>query len=271
MLSLQKDYLVPALLVDTHVHLDDDRLRGELAAVVQRALDAGVYRMICIATTALSARNGMVYAQQFESVYASVGIHPNSAVEAQPDDWQAVVDMVKSPKVVALGETGLDRHWDTTPFAMQQDYFARHLALSRQTRLPVVIHCREAEADMLPMLDADFEQHGPIRGVMHSFSGDQAFARRCLRVGLYLSMAGGVTYKKVAGLKAVLDVIPDDRLLVETDAPYLTPEPLRGKVKKNEPAYVVHTAEYVAKMREQSLDQLATFTTANAIQLFRLG
>ena len=171
----------------------------------------------------------------------------------------------------ALGETGLDRHWDTTPFDMQQDYFARHLALSRQTGLPVVIHCREAEADMLPMLEAEFERHGPLCGVMHSFSGDAAFAKRCLRVGLYLSMAGGVTYKKVAGLKAVLDVIPDDRILVETDAPYLTPEPLRGKVKKNEPAYVVHTTEYVAKMRGLTLEQFAELTTANAIQLFRLG
>ena len=259
------------LLIDTHVHLDDDRLRGELPAVVQRALDAGVHRMICIATTVESARHGMDYAQQFESVYASVGIHPNSAVEAQPGDWDAVVSMVNQPKVVALGETGLDRHWDTTPFAMQQDYFARHLALSRQTGLAVVIHCREAEADMLPMLEADFEQHGPLGGVMHSFSGDAAFAKRCLRVGLYLSMAGGVTYKKVAGLTAVLEVIPDDRLLVETDAPYLTPEPLRGKVKKNEPAYVVHTAEYVAKMRGVTLEQLAEQTTANACRLFGLG
>ena len=129
-----------ASLIDTHVHLDDDRLRGELAAVVQRAIDAGVARMICIATTAESARKSVEYAQQFEPVYASVGIHPNSAVEAGPGDWQAIVDMVTSPKVVALGETGLDRHWDTTPFAMQQDYFARHLALSRQTGLPVVIH-----------------------------------------------------------------------------------------------------------------------------------
>lgn len=259
------------MLIDTHVHLDDDRLRGEVAEVVQRAETAGVRRMVCIATTAESAKRCVEFAGRFAGVYASVGIHPNNAIEAQPGDWELVAGMVQSPKVVALGETGLDRHWDTTPFAMQQDYFARHLALSRQTGLPVVIHCREAEADMLPMLEADFEQHGPLRGVMHSFSGDQAFAKRCLRVGLYLSLAGGVTYKKVAGLKAVLDVIPDDRILVETDAPYLTPEPLRGKVKKNEPAYVVHTATYVAEMRGQSLEQFAEQTTANANQLFRLG
>lgn len=257
-------------LIDTHVHLDDDRLRGEVEAVVQRAVEAGVKRMVCIATTAESARRCVEYAEQFNSVFASVGIHPNNAKEAQAGDWERVVSLVKKPKVVALGETGLDRYWDTTPFDMQQDYFARHLALSRQTGLPVVIHCREAEADILPMLEADFKQHGPIRGVMHSFSGDQVFAKNCLRFGLYLSFSGSVTYKKVTGLRAILDVVPDDRILVETDAPYLTPDPMRGKVKKNEPAYVVHTAAYLAGMRSMGLEPFGELTTANACHLFDL-
>lgn len=269
-LTVQQELVVAANLIDTHVHLDDDRLRGEVAAVVQRSLEAGVYRMICIATTLESARNGVAYAERFEPVYASVGIHPNSANEAQPGDWEAVVGMVKSLKVVALGETGLDRHWDFTPFAMQQDYFARHLALSRQTGLPVVIHCREAEADMLPMLEADFAQHGPIRGVMHSFSGDQAFAEHCLRLGLYLSFAGMVTYKNAATLRAVATTVPSDRLLVETDAPYLTPEPLRGKVKKNEPAHVVQTAMCLATARNVGLEEFARQSTENACRLFGL-
>ena len=258
-------------LIDTHVHLDDDRLRGELAAVVQRAIDAGVTRMICIATTADSARQGVAYAQQLESVYASVGIHPNSAKEARPGDWEAIVEMVKSPKVVALGETGLDRHWDTTPFAMQQDYFARHLALSRQTGLPVVIHCREAEADMLPMLAADCAAHGPIKGVMHSFCGDQAFAESCLQMGLYLSFSGMVTYKNSAALRSLAARVPAERILVETDAPYLTPEPLRGKVKKNEPCHVVQTAMCLAVAREVSLEELARQTTSNACKLFGMS
>lgn len=257
-------------LMDTHVHLDDDRLRGEVDAVVQRAEDAGVKRMVCIATTAASAQRGIEYAEQFSSVYASVGIHPNNAAEALEGDWEKVLEMVTMPKVVALGETGLDRHWDTTPFDMQQDYFARHLVLSRQTGLPVVIHCREAEADILPMLEADFVQFGPVRGVMHSFSGDQVFAKECLRLGLYLSFSGMVTYKKVSGLRAVLDVVPDDRILVETDAPYLTPDPMRGKVKKNEPAYVAHTAAYLAGMRGMGLEPFGQLTTANACKLFHL-
>ena len=258
-------------LVDTHVHLGDDRLRGELVTVVQRAIDAGVTRMICIATNAVSARHGVAYGQQFDSVYASVGIHPNSAHEAQPGDWQSIIDLAKSPKVVALGETGLDRHWDTTPFALQQDYFARHLALSRQTGLPVVIHCREAEADMLPMLAADYAAHGPIKGVMHSFCGDQAFAESCLQMGLYLSFSGMVTYKNSAALRSLAATVPSDRILVETDAPYLTPEPVRGKVKKNEPCHVVQTAMCLAVAREVSLEELAKQTTSNACRLFGLA
>jgi TatD DNase family protein len=257
-------------LIDTHGHLDDDRLRGEVAAVVDRAVEAGVRQMICIATTAESAGRCVAMAQQFEAVYASAGIHPNHGKEAGPDDWNTVVSLVKQPKVVALGETGLDRHWDFTPFDVQQDYFARHLALSRQVGLPVVIHCREAEADMLPMLEADFAQHGPLKGVMHSFSGDQAFADACLRLGLHLSFAGMVTYKNAAALRQVASQVPPDRLLVETDAPYLTPEPLRGKVKKNEPAHVVQTARCVAEARGVSLEELASITTTNARRLFGL-
>ncbi|MFO0814461.1 MAG: TatD family hydrolase [Gemmatales bacterium] len=256
------------MLIDTHVHLDDDKLRGEVDAVVARAQTAGVGQMVCIATTADSSDRCVALAQRFDSVFASVGIHPNSGAEAKPGDWERVLALVKSPKVVALGETGLDCHWDFTPFTMQQDYFARHLTLSRQTGLPVVIHCREAEPDMLAMLEADFAQHGPLRGVMHSFSGDQTFADACLRMGLYLSFAGMVTYKNAQNLRDVAAQVPSDRLLVETDAPYLTPEPLRGKVKKNEPVHVVHTAERLAVVRGVGFQELAEQTTANAKRLF---
>jgi TatD DNase family protein len=256
------------MLIDTHVHLDDDRLRGEVSAVVDRAAQAGVQRMICIATDAASAIRGVEYAQRFEAVFASVGIHPNYGHEVKAGDWERILELVQQPRVVAIGETGLDRHWDYTPFPVQQDYFRKHLSLSRQSALPLVIHCREAEADMLPMLQADFDAHGPLRGVMHSFSGDQAFATACLKLGLYLSFAGMVTYKNAAALREVAASVPADRILVETDAPYLTPEPLRGKIKKNEPAYVVHTAERVATVRGEGIAAFAQQTTANAKRLF---
>src|SRR5207302_9086093 len=141
-------------------------------------------------------------------------------------------------------ETGLDRHWHDTPFSQQEDFFARHLALARVRRLPVVIHCREAETDVVRMLRADYDRHGPIRGVMHSFTGDFATAEACLAMGLYISFAGMVTYKNAQNLRDVAARVPLDRLLVETDSPYLAPVPLRGK--RNEPSYVVHTAACLA-------------------------
>jgi TatD DNase family protein len=253
-------------LIDTHAHLDDERFRPDFEAVIARAHAAGVGEQICIATSTPSAKQCLDLATRHPSVFASVGIHPNHA--AQPGDWNDILSLVNAPKVVALGETGLDRHWDYTPFPLQQDYFTRHLALSRSTGLPLVIHCREAEADMLPMLRSDFDRHGPLNGVMHSFSGDQAFADACVEMGLYISFAGMLTYKNAAALRAVAAHVRPDRILVETDAPYLTPEPLRGKTKRNEPAHVIHTAAALAQARGATLDHVARLTTDNARRLF---
>jgi TatD DNase family protein len=257
-------------LIDTHAHLDDDRFEPDLATVLDRAKLAGVLTQICIATTLPSSRRCLQLAAEHDSLYASVGIHPNNAAQTKPADWDDIRSLIHAEKVVALGETGLDHHWDFTPFPVQQDYFARHLALSRETGLPVVIHCREAENDMLTMLRSDFLSHGPLRGVMHSFTGNQTFAEACLEMGLHLSFAGMLTYKNAAELRSVAARVPSDRILVETDSPYLTPEPLRGKVKRNEPANVVHTATTLAQVRGQSLDQLADHTTANARELFKI-
>jgi TatD DNase family protein len=169
---------------------------------------------------------------------------------------------------VALGETGLDRHWDYTPFPQQEDYFARHLALARQLGLPVVIHCREAEADVMRMLREDFEKHGPVRAVMHSFTGDSATAEACLAMGLHISFAGMVTYKNAQALRDVAKTVPLDRLLVETDSPYLAPVPLRGK--RNEPANVVHTAACLAAVKGIEPNAIAEHTTRNAHLLIGL-
>ncbi len=168
--------------------------------------------------------------------------------------------------MVALGETGLDRYWDYTPFAQQEDYFARHLELARRLQLPVIIHCREAEADIVRMLREDFDRHGLLSGVMHSFTGDAATAHACTEMGLYISFAGMVTYKNAQALREVARTIPADRLLVETDCPYLAPVPRRGQ--RNEPAFVVHTAECLARERSEELSALAAETTRNARKLF---
>jgi TatD DNase family protein len=174
--------------------------------------------------------------------------------------------MAAHPRVVALGETGLDRHWDYTPFDAQEGNFARHLELSRHAGLPLIIHSRDCDDDMVRMLRDDFDRRGPLNGVMHSFSGGPAFATASLEMGRFVSFAGMLTYKNAADLRAVAAMIPADRLLVETDCPYLAPVPVRGQ--RNEPAHVVHTARCLAEVRGVALEVIAEQTTANARRLF---
>jgi TatD DNase family protein len=256
-------------LIDTHAHLDDEQFAADLPAVLERARAAGVGRVVAIATTADSSRACLALAGRHPGLAASVGIHPNHAAQAAAGDWDAVAALAADPRVVAVGETGLDRHWDYTPFATQEDYFARHLELGRATGKPVVIHCREADADVLRMLRDAFDRHGPVRGVMHSFVGDAAMARECLGMGLYLSFTGMLTYKNAAALREVAATVPLDRVMVETDCPYLSPVPLRGK--RNEPANVVHTAVCLAGLHGLTPEAMAERTTANARALFGLS
>ncbi|HUT11833.1 MAG TPA: TatD family hydrolase [Thermoguttaceae bacterium] len=256
--------------IDTHVHLDQEEFDADRDDVVDRFRRAGGEAMLSVGISAASSRATLELAETHPEIFAAVGIQPNCAAEAAPDDWDRIVAMVDHPRVVALGETGLDRHWDFTPLDVQRDYFDRHLRLARRHDLPVVIHCREAEAEVLAML-REAVGRGPLRGVLHAFSGDAAFAAQCLELGLDVSFAGMVTYrnKKFQPLRQVAASIPDDRLLIETDSPYLVPHPLRGKQRRNEPAWVVHTAECLAELRGVTLEELSAQTTANARRLFR--
>src|SRR5205823_2362544 len=213
-------------LIDTHAHLDDERFAADRSAVIERAAAAGVSRVVVVATDAATSRVCVDLAAQYAPLFATVGIQPNHVAEAGPTDWDDVVRLVSAAKVVALGETGLDRYWDRAPFPQQEDYFARHLDLARQLGRGVVIHCREAEADVVRMLRDDFDRHGPVRGGMHSFTGDPATARACLDMGLYISFAGMLTYKNAQNLRDVAAQMPPDRVLVETDSPYLAPVPV---------------------------------------------
>lgn len=259
-------------LIDTHAHLDDDRLRADRSGVLSRARAAGLVHIVSVATDLASSRACLALAREEALVAATAGIHPNHVAASSPTDWDDVVALVTSAAgsgaVVGIGETGLDRHWDDTPFPRQEEYFARHLELARLSRLPVVIHCREAEPDVLRMLRDEFDRHGPLRGVLHSFTGSAAMRDDCVRMGLHLSFAGMVTYKNAAGLREVAKAVPDDRLLVETDSPYLAPVPVRGK--PNEPAYVAHTAACLAGVRGVTLAELADQTTRNARRVFGL-
>jgi TatD DNase family protein len=254
--------------IDTHAHLDDEKFQGDLPAVLERAQAAGVVRVVVIATTGPSSQSCVELAAKHHLLRATVGIQPNNVAQAAPGDWDRVVALAGRPEVVGLGETGLDRYWDYTPFAQQEDYFARHLELARKLQRPVVIHCRQAEADTARMLRADFERHGPVRGVMHSFTGDLPTAQACMEMGLSISFAGMVTYKNAQDLRAVAAKVPLERLLIETDSPYLAPVPVRGK--RDEPAFVVHTARCLADVLGVPLEIVADATTRNARALFGL-
>jgi TatD DNase family protein len=256
-------------LFDTHAHLDQPEFDDDRAEVVARAKEAGVANILSIGISADTSQVCADLAVEFDGVHAAVGMQPNYLAEARPDDWDRIVAMVDLPGVVAIGETGLDRYWDFTPFDLQQDYFDRHIRLSQERGLPFIVHMRDCDEDILVML-REARQRGPLDGVMHSFTGGQAMADECLVMGLYISFAGMVTYKKSAELRAIAATVPEDRLLVETDSPYLSPEPMR-KIKRNEPGHVLHTAACLAEVRGVTLEQLAAVTTRNAKRLFRVS
>ena len=252
--------------IDTHAHLADKSLANQLDDVLARAKRAGVSQVICVAVDAKTSTEAIAIAESKNGVWASVGIHPNYAHQSAPDDWCKIVEMTNHPRVCALGETGLDRHWDDCPFEIQQSNFASHWQLSCETKLPLIIHMRDCEPEMLEALGQQARK-GPVRGVMHSFSGTTETAQQCLEFGLFISFAGMLTYKKSEELRKTAKTIPLDRLLVETDCPYLTPEPNRSK-RPNEPAFVVHTAKCLAETVGISAKELAEITTENAKRLF---
>jgi TatD DNase family protein len=253
-------------LIDTHAHINQKEFNADRDQVIARAHAAGVEAIIAVGVTAVTSEVVCNLARFNPGVYAAVGIQPNYTAEAELGDWNRILALVRHPRVVAIGETGLDRFWQDSPFELQQDYFDRHLRLAQDLDMPFIVHMRDCEADILEML-REAHRRGPLRGVMHSFTGTQETAAECVAMGLYISFAGMVTYKKSETLRQVARSIPDDRILVETDSPYLSPEPFRGK--RNEPANVVHTATCLAEARGQDLIQFCEQTTRNARTLFR--
>lgn len=250
---------------DSHCHLDPMRFGTELPEVLGRARAAGVTRMTVIGTRAADSEAAADLASREPGIVAAVGIHPNDVAEAEPDEWDRIERLAKSGRVAAIGETGLDWYRTSSPPDRQRDYFDRHLRLAGRLALPVVIHTRESIRDVLDMLHAATER-GPLRAVLHSFTGTAAEAAEAVGLGCHLGFAGMVTFRSAAALREVAATVPLDRLLVETDSPFLSPEPLRGK--RNEPANVVHTARCLALARGEPLDHFAAATTANARRVF---
>jgi TatD DNase family protein len=256
------------MLFDTHAHIDQADFDPDRDEVISRAHAAGVAGIVAVGTTLATSRVCVDLASRYAGVHAAVAIHPNYVAQATPVDFEEIARLASAPRVVAIGETGLDRHWDFTPFNVQQVTFARHIGLAVGRDLPFIVHMRDCEPDILDALRAAHAEHGPLRGIMHSFTGDEATARACVEMGLHISFAGMVTFKNSEALRKVAATVPLDRLLVETDSPYLAPMPFRGK--RNEPAYVAHTAACLAQLHGLAVEKLSEQTTQNARQLLRL-
>jgi len=252
-------------LFDTHAHLNVSAFDNSVAEVVDRSKQVGVVGIAVIGIDVATSRRACELASEYPGyLHAVVGIQPNSAAEAAEGDFQVIADLANEKSVCAIGETGIDCYWDDTPIEMQKEFFDLHMQLCRDRSLPMVIHMRESGDLIVQQLQ---QQSTVPAGIMHSFTGNARLADQCLDFGLHISFAGMVTFKKSEELRSVAKRIPEDRLLVETDSPYLSPEPFRGK-RPNEPARVEHTLRCIAEVRGVSAEHMARVTSENAKRLF---
>jgi TatD DNase family protein len=258
------------MLVDSHAHLDMPHFDADRQDVIARAQQAGVSAILTLGVDAASSQRAVALAQRYAGVYAAVGIHPHEAQQATPDTYKTLVALARersTNRIIAWGELGLDYHYNHSPPEIQRREFRRQIRLARELDLPLCIHSREAHDDVVAMLHE--EMAADVGVVMHCFSGDVEIARRCLDLGFYLSFAGPVTFKNARQLLDVVPLVPADRLLIETDSPYLSPHPWRGREHRNEPARVAVIAARVAELRGMAVEQLGHLVEANFTALFR--
>ncbi|GJL64647.1 MAG: putative metal-dependent hydrolase YabD [Nitrospirales bacterium] len=258
------------MLVDSHVHLDDERYNPDRAEIFERAEEAGVEAFVTIGCDLETSRAAVELADRHANVYATIGVHPHEVKHIQDSWYRELKELAKHPKVVGYGEIGLDFHYDHSPRDTQRQRFREQIQLAHELQLPVVIHTREAQDDTITILR---EEHASqIGGVIHCFSGDASLANNALDLGFYISFSGIITFRNASELREIVRTVPDDRLLIETDAPYLTPVPYRGK--RNESAYIKQVAEKVAEVKEganpEAFERIAKMTATNAKRLFNL-
>lgn len=252
-------------LIDTHCHLEMDDFNPDREEVIKRAKDSGIEAIITIGSDLKGNVGGLKLSEKYNFIYSSVGFHPHDAKDFTEDIFDQIKAWAEKEKVVAIGEIGLDYHYDNSPREIQKHVFKRQLQYAKEINLPVIIHSREAKKDTLDII----REAGVNKGVLHCFSGDIEMAEKAMAMGFYISIAGPVTFKNARRLRDIAKAIPDDYLLIETDAPYLTPEPFRGR--RNEPSYIVHTAMAIAELRGITLEDMARITTINAKRLFKIG
>ncbi len=252
------------MLFDTHVHLNAEQYKEDLEEVIERAQSEGVDTVVVVGFDRPTIKKAMELADQYPFVYASVGWHPVDAIDMTDEDLAWIEELAAHPKVVALGEMGLDYHWDKSPKDIQKEVFRKQIALAKRVKLPIIIHNREATQDIVAILKEEGAEE--VGGIMHCFSGSAETAEECMKMNFYISFGGPVTFKNAKNVKETAAEIPLDRLLVETDCPYLTPHPFRGK--RNEPAYVKLVAEELARIKNLSFEEIAEITTNNAKKIF---
>jgi TatD DNase family protein len=255
-----------SVLIDTHAHINDERLAGEAADIIQRARCNSVMYIINASEDVDSSAVALKQARRFSEVFSAAGIHPHHADEVNHDTLEQIEELAGDPRVVAIGEIGLDYYYDSPPRDLQKQAFQDQIKLAKQLGLPIIVHDREAHADTLSILQS--EAGTDLRGVMHCYSGSAEMVEDFVDLGFYISFAGTVTFNKARKPKEAAAAVPLERLLVETDCPYLAPEPYRGK--RNEPAYVMYTAMCIAELRQMPFRALADVTTENAVRLFSL-
>ncbi len=255
----------PPTLVDSHCHLDFPDFAGELDAILARAAESGVGHLLTIGTRVSQFERVLAIAERYGNIHCTLGIHPHEAAHEPAISPGRLVEMARNPRIAGIGEAGLDYYYDKSPRQAQRRVFATHIEAASASNLPLVVHTRDSDEDTARMLEAGAAKGG-LRGVIHCFTATQYLADAVLEMGFYISLSGIVTFKNAEALRQVARAIPLDRLLVETDAPYLAPMPMRGK--RNEPSFVRHTAQFVADMRGIGFDELARATTANFHRLF---
>lgn len=257
-------------LFDTHSHVNEQSFDNDRVEMLSRAAAAGVEHVVSLGTGLDTSRACVALADQYPMIVAAVGVHPNYILQAAAGDWEQICELACLPRVVAIGETGLDCYWKDSPLDQQRVWLQRHFDLAAELGKPVVLHCRDAETPMLEELATAVSRHGSrLRGIMHSFTGGPETARQCLEFGFYLSFAGMVTYKRSEELRSLVPTLPRDRLLIETDSPYLPAQPMRGK--RNEPAFVRYTLDCMAELLGMSPEECGDLTTRNAEAVFGIS
>ncbi|MEH7300966.1 TatD family hydrolase [Neobacillus drentensis] len=254
------------MLFDTHVHLNADQYNEDLEEVIARAQEAGVTNMVVVGFDRPTITRAMELVEQYEFLYACVGWHPVDAIDMTDEDLLWIEELASHRKVVAIGEMGLDYHWDKSPKDIQKEVFRKQIRLAKKVKLPIVIHNREATADIVDILKEEGAEE--VGGIMHCFSGSAEVAKECVKMNFYISLGGPVTFKNAKKPKEVAAEIPLDKLLIETDCPYLAPHPYRGK--RNEPGYVKLVAEEIAEIKELTFEEVADATTRNAKKVFAI-